>query len=1292
MRSGFIWVVVLLAGVGAWFLFFGGGAGDELTNLPGVDEPPAAGAPEGGPELMGSGADRPHVPVEIRGRSMLQGMTRRGGIGVAAEVELRHVVEIDPKDPFRGGIERLFIERMLDSGISGKPAIARTQAGDDGRFRFTGLAPGLYEVRAVAASGAMGLVSAMLPAAGARVEVNVDLPDGDVTLKGRAVYANGKPYQGLVILTAGREAMSAMMGGAAAHVRPATTDKDGRFEISSLSAGGYQLSAIIPGQMRVMGAPLMVPHAGEYVLTINAAGVTVKGKVIRAKDEQPIAGAVVFGGGGDPSTSLAIFSTKSAADGTFTMTIPAGRGGGMFVRAEGYAPQMVEFRGRAEADPVVVTMLALGKLTGRVTAKEGGQPIKGVPVFATNEGRSMGFGGNLKVAVTDADGRYAFPGLPPGAVKLHVLGKGWVSVGMQGVGLGSTATPYVAEIEPGGSAEQDLEVGPAGAVHGRVLDAGGRPVAGAVIQAGGPDNLARVFSSLLGMGIAFGSTVSDADGAYAIDALVPGTTYKLAAKAPEHPDAASEPFTVEAGRQMTIDVTFAQARWFDVRVLASAGGQPVSGATIVAQPKERSKGRLRLGQMFGVGTMWTTDGDGKARVGPLASGELRIRAVAPGFIEDGEDVTAEQEGQLTITLEKGLVLAGTVHVPDGIPPQSIRVTVQSAPQVRGRWFRERVAVGADGTWRVTSIKDPGEYRVMASGEWKSRSFEGGTVADAGSEDVVIELRESERTPESSIEVIVTDADGKAVPSGRVQLTRFREERGSNSTRTRLNSGKATFSGFDGEGELWVEVFDLIGRSRGATIQGPLTVVDGKVAIRLPRGQSISGVVRDGAGKGVAGVRVAARPQHPRDSSEHGREHGKAVSDGEGRFTLSGLGPYEYQLKSKASRDTVPIDAVDARAGAKDVVIVARQGVKAQLTLRDPDGKPVAEARVQLSAARKEGDASGYRRSFGGNLNVSNASGVVTLRGLAPEQAFDLNVYVPQGRLDLKRIELKGWSPKDETLTFERAYAIVGKVVDKAGKPAQRVRVEVRKKGDVNDRSTVWVQEDGSFTLNQLESGDYEVRALPQGITSHVRPTAPGGPDPEEQGWVTVRAGARDVRIVVDLGGKLVVKIAGRAPDRGGSGRSMQALLLQEGGSGTRLSGSWKRGDTVEFRGLVDGATYRLWIGGGDGGKYALREGVKAQAAVLNVTLRSGGTIRGHVRLPAGATAPRGLMVNATLALGIGVSVQADPKTGAFEIRGLPEGTVWRLSAYAWVAKGGSYRGDLPKVTVGADVEIELKKP
>ncbi len=1278
MRNGLIWVVLLIAAAAVGWMVFGGGGdggggGHDAGGLP--DDGPV----DTGPALKGAGglgSTAPRVPGDLRGGCMIQGTARRGGEAVPATIELRHVQEIDPRDPFKGGIETQFIARLLDGGMSSKDVIARRETEGDGTYRFQGLATGLYELRATVADGAMGFTTAALPADGARVEAVIDIPEGDQSLVGRITYADGKPFQGSVLASAGNA--FAMMMGMGSKSMPAYTDADGRFKIAGLNPGQYQISALIPGVMRVMGAPIKVPYAGEYTLTINATGTEVKGKVIDAETEEAIGGATVFGGGGDPESSFAIFTTKSAADGSFALTIPTGRGGGMFVRADGYAAQTLDFNsGRGVDDLVMVSLLRLAKLSGRVTAKEGGAPVAGITVFAMGSG-GRGMGPAPASAVTDADGRYRIEGIDPGSVRAWAIGGGHASAGMSGTGMGPTDSPYSAELEPGQEGTLDLEAVVSGAVEGTVSDESGRAIGGAIVQAGGQGGMPPQFAAaFMGMGASFGTAVTDTDGRYRIDVLVPATSYKVTVKAPEHPTVTSDSFIAVGGKTETVDVTMKAPRWIDVTVVEQDGGAPVAGAAIMAIPK--SGGREMMMELIGGGAMWSTNAAGTTRIGPLAAGELAMQVKAPGYIdEDGIEISADEKGPLTVELKKGLVIAGSVKLPEGVPVQGVTVTVNRSGGSSG-WFHERAVVQADGTWRVDTIEEEGEYNLRARGAWKGLSYTADGKASTGQEDVVLELVENKKEAQQTITVTVLDADGKAVPTGRVRLIRF-SGNGSSSSRTRLSAGKAQIRGFntgDGEAEIWVEVYELIGSKRGATIQGPVTIVDGALEVRLGEPRSVSGLVVDGGGKGVPGVKVSAQAIHPARDDRNGQTHGTAVSDTEGRFEVKGLGDLEYRLSFETPADYTPVESQTVRAGASNVRATATMGMRARLTVLGFDGKPIAGAYVWAQRLDEEGNTIGGMRYDGSNLTSSE--GAITLRGLEGGASYQLSINPPDGREDLKRVEVKPWKPGDETFTFERAYTITGLVVDKSGKPLGNVRVQKRKTGEA--RFSGWHRTDanGRFTINQLEAGEYELRVRSD---SAVTMAQPGGRAAESPGFVKARAGATGVKLIADLGLELVVRIrGGKASDR------MRQAFLRTG-DGQALNGTWRSSTVLAFQGLREGSTYTLWVWGLEDGKYAARQGIEGRGGDIEVEAQAGGVIEGTIKLPVGQTF-RNVHVSAANPLGQSAVAQVNTTTGTFRIEGLPHDQTYQLHAHGWTNGGGHWQGQASGKT-GANVTIELK--
>jgi hypothetical protein len=84
----------------------------------------------------------------------------------------------------------------------------------------------------------------------------------------------------------------------------------------------------------------------------------------------------------------------------------------------------------------------------------------------------------------------------------------------------------------------------------------------------------------------------------------------------------------------------------EICVLKKASGKPVRNATVVLHPFEKD-GRVSKG-----GLNLKTDSDGRARVGGMPFGKLRVQVIARGLRTFGEDYEiGEPEQQIVIKLE-----------------------------------------------------------------------------------------------------------------------------------------------------------------------------------------------------------------------------------------------------------------------------------------------------------------------------------------------------------------------------------------------------------------------------------------------------------------------------------------------------------------------------------------------------------------------------------------------------------------------------------------------------------------
>jgi thiol-disulfide isomerase/thioredoxin/protocatechuate 3,4-dioxygenase beta subunit len=271
-------------------------------------------------------------------------------------------------------------------------------------------------------------------------------------LRGRIVDENtGKPVVGAELY-----AGEALLG------KP--TDADGRFEIESrqlfLDAVNIRAAGYEPKQVQVTWPP-----SDDWAISVAPGGHVLRGRVLTS-DGKPLEGAVIHA-----YTTGRNLDLTTDADGKFeaiglpssrdslypTVTHPA------YVAKDGFslpldADGVTEVEWRLETGAVI---------TGRVTAKEDGEPISGIRV-TTGSDRFSSNRVNPE-AYTGVDGRYRLAGVKPGPALVHVMDGAFAPV-MQQVNA-TMETPAMA----------DFALEPGKPITGRITEPDGKPVVGATL-------------------------------------------------------------------------------------------------------------------------------------------------------------------------------------------------------------------------------------------------------------------------------------------------------------------------------------------------------------------------------------------------------------------------------------------------------------------------------------------------------------------------------------------------------------------------------------------------------------------------------------------------------------------------------------------------------------------------------------------------------------------------------------------------------------------------------------------
>jgi protocatechuate 3,4-dioxygenase beta subunit len=992
----------------------------------------------------------------------------------------------------------------------------------------------------------------------------------------------------------------------------------------------------VPGKFAAHSRAVIVPSPTELVLVVDTGLLPHAGRVVADADGKPVAGARVEVSVGSV-LGLAYAASSAVTDGEGRFEVLVGAGAVEYeVDARGYEPLRLS-RSRPLADPPELRLRRTARVEGRVTRDGDGAPVAGVPVFARSADGSL-----HGAAVTDAQGRFEMPAVSPGPLTVFAHGAGHTTKGLSAWRLGDGFNPFEVTVEPDAAVHVDLVVVRAGVMKGKVVDAAGAPVAGATITSSrlvpGGENDPLEF---LGGATA---VATDETGAFQLDTLLLDASYRVHAAVARTTSGRGGPVRVEAGRVATVEIRLAAPRGGVVRC-ELPDKRPVAGATVYAY--KQVDGRWDFCGMD------ATSADGEARFTSLPPGQIYLYAQCAGHrSEEGSSTTVGADAEDTNALTHTFVfkpsssVAGVVRWAGGEPARGAQVEGKNERWSSTTWL------GDDGTFSFEDVDEAGLALKVLDEDGESVLVE--TRAKAGDQAVVIPLPKP-KPPSWRLRVLA--ADGRPVTSATVTLKGEDHERSEEVV----------------DGWLEVATFDVpltafVYGARGAggapmpagwAVAGPFAPKSEGAEVRLPRELVIAGIVKDGAGQPVRGVALWARPKElPDVLADVDAEVSWARTGADGRFRIGRLSAGVHRLRVSAPDSAAPMEPVDAAAGRTDLEIVLATGREAPLTVLDADGRPVEGALGFVD--RPEG-----RRV----VDEADSAGVARLRGLDPEQRYELRVEPPFGRDDCLPFQREGWAPGDGPVTLPRGLVLRGVVRDATGRAVAHASVErLGPGGDTQQRTTSG--RDGTFELRRVVEG-------PTRLTARTSDDALAGPA------VSVTAGAENVVLVVAPTVTLRVTIEGWE----GPAQSWLRLIDEDGGRGTPWAAIDGAG-RVAVAGLRPSATYRVYQTWElpDGRHLVVAgQGLRGDAETAKLPAVEGRRIVGRVMLP------QGVEWWNVQAVKDGTTRESETgDEGAFTIDGLVEGT-WTLEVYAQTSIG-TWRATVPVEAGASGVQLEAHAP
>jgi exosome complex RNA-binding protein Csl4 len=255
----------------------------------------------------------------------------------------------------------------------------------------------------------------------------------------------------------------------AAAPHSAVSAADGTFTIRGLAAGPMALTATTGDSTPPLQSPsvAVTAPAKDVVLRIPTL-TTLSGRVVERSSGAPVTDYLIAAtmpefGVGRPLPPSQIHSE----DGSFRIDVIPGRID-LRVTASGYVRASLTGLTVEAGKPlggVEVKMDRGARVVGRVTS--GGQPLAQAFVSVVND-RGSGNGANS--ASTDAEGKFALDGVDPGDHELMARKAGYLSKRKS------------VTAEAGKDARLDVDLDRGREMKGRVVDRGGRPVAGARVS------------------------------------------------------------------------------------------------------------------------------------------------------------------------------------------------------------------------------------------------------------------------------------------------------------------------------------------------------------------------------------------------------------------------------------------------------------------------------------------------------------------------------------------------------------------------------------------------------------------------------------------------------------------------------------------------------------------------------------------------------------------------------------------------------------------------------------------
>ncbi len=933
-----------------------------------------------------------------------------------------------------------FEGQRLGIAGGGGPAPEPTQkAASDAAGAFTFAVPdaGMWTVR-VEAAGAVPFELDLVPL----VETE-DLPPfttaiaEDAGVEIRVVDGQGRPVPAARVVAQSSTSPESTDSWHRA-IRRGETGPEGRLRLPRVRGERLKIRASAPGY------PVTEIESGEEKVLLRLSPALPRTVLVRGADGSPVAGALVAAGQDLPAAAQTDEGGRATIFATAKKVRPvAWTADGRRATAAILPPEAPP--GADPAAPLAILLPRLPeRMSGQVVDRLDRQPLAGALVWSPRDRTTW--------VRTDARGGYAILPAGEGKTALAAAAPGHLPAEL-------TALPPARGERALHGPTFALE--PAAVAEGVVVDAAGKPLSGALVNAAVPGPLfdltapkARARSGL--------------EGRFTLRPLAPAQPYEVTATlrgfAPTKITLAElRPRAVRSGLRLTLR----RGRTVRGRVVDGAG-QPVAAAVfqIAAAGADPLRGP-------GADRYFTrSDAAGQFAVEGLLPGKFDLAVQAPGFALASRRQVAIPAGEKdfdlgAIALGRGISIAGIVLDREGRPVAEAAVHVQTQETLleRGGIRQERgeASTGADGRFVVTGLSRGPTFvlRVERDG------FASRTVTEV--KPPLAEPLRIALSPASRLAGFVVDDAGAPVPAARIGT------RGEITLTLLMTSPSTAFPSVTADDDGHFELRDAPTGKLTVSVRAagflpaslPIEIAPGQsrddLRVVLRRGSTVAGRVLGPDGTPAADAQVSL--------AAHGRSFvsSSGVStrtDGDGAYTLDAVppGPQSFTAELPGAVPTVRDLAV--RPGENRLDFKLGPGLEIAGRVVDAAGAPLGGARVALSA----GDSLPHETASGDDGSFHFPG----LRGGAYRLSAQLQGFATVSQ----EVRLADAPLRDVELRLGSGGAVAGRILGLSPEQLAQVRV-LAYRADERPASSLGIEADprGEYRIGDLSPGEWTVTAM-----------------------------------------------------------------------------------------------------------------------------------------------------------------------------------------------------------------------